>query len=146
MSKIGESFVQGKEKVTEASRKGWSLLSTVITILFLLALVDRFNLVIKLGSNLLDTTESVITAGAAAPTQFSNMAVPPQSQMVSTSQHILCQAELYTIQKGDTAWGIAQKFGVPLPLLLGANEMSVEQASQLSIGQQLRIPVFPLGQ
>lgn len=44
----------------------------------------------------------------------------------------------YTVERGDTLSGIAQKNGVTLPALLEANNLTVE--SRLQVGQKLKIP------
>jgi len=46
----------------------------------------------------------------------------------------------YTVAAGDTAYAIAQKFGVTVEELASANSMTVEQISALSVGQKLIIP------
>jgi len=46
----------------------------------------------------------------------------------------------YTVAPGDTAYAIAQKFGVTVEELASANSMTVEQISALSVGQKLIIP------
>ena len=45
----------------------------------------------------------------------------------------------YTVQKGDILWNIANKFGIPLPELLKANNLS--ESSWVNIGDILKIPV-----
>ena len=46
----------------------------------------------------------------------------------------------YTVEAGDTAFGIAERFGVTVEELASANNMTVEQIAQLSVGQKLIIP------
>jgi len=46
----------------------------------------------------------------------------------------------YTVEAGDTAYAIAQKFGITVEELASANNMTVEQIAQLSVGQKLTIP------
>lgn len=46
---------------------------------------------------------------------------------------------LYTVKKGDTLSGIADRHGVSVKALTSANQL--KDADELSIGQQLRIPV-----
>lgn len=46
----------------------------------------------------------------------------------------------YTVEPNDTAYGIAQKFGITVEELAAANNMTVEQIAQLSVGQKLTIP------
>lgn len=47
--------------------------------------------------------------------------------------------QTYTVQKGDTGWSIAIKFGIPFSEFLTVNKMT--ESSYLSIGQQVTIPV-----
>lgn len=46
----------------------------------------------------------------------------------------------YTVEAGDTAYAIAQKFGVTVEELASANNMTVEEIASLSVGQKLIIP------
>jgi LysM repeat protein len=46
----------------------------------------------------------------------------------------------YTVEAGDTAYAIAQKFGVTVEELAAANNMTVEEIAALSVGQKLIIP------
>lgn len=45
----------------------------------------------------------------------------------------------YTVQKNDTLWSIAEKFGIPVEELMAANNLN--SSSVLYIGKQLKIPV-----
>ncbi|ABN54201.1 MAG TPA: LysM peptidoglycan-binding domain-containing protein [Hungateiclostridium thermocellum] len=45
----------------------------------------------------------------------------------------------YTVQKGDTAWSIAEKFGISMYELMEAN--NINSSTVLNIGQKLKIPV-----
>ena len=49
----------------------------------------------------------------------------------------------YTVQDGDVAYDIATKFGITVEELAAANNMSMEQIAQLSVGQKLIIPRTP---
>lgn len=46
----------------------------------------------------------------------------------------------YTVQAGDTAFAIAERFGITVEELASANNMTVEQIANLSVGQKLIIP------
>ncbi len=48
----------------------------------------------------------------------------------------------YQVQKGDTIWSVAQKFGIPQNELASANSFSLN--SYLSIGQIIKIPVHTI--
>jgi hypothetical protein len=48
--------------------------------------------------------------------------------------------ELYTVQPGDTLFGIARRFGVSWEAILAANKDTLKKPELLRVGQQLRIP------
>ena len=48
--------------------------------------------------------------------------------------------ELYTVQSGDTLYGIARKVGVSWEEILAANKDTLKKPELLRVGQQLRIP------
>ena len=48
--------------------------------------------------------------------------------------------QLYTVQPGDTLYGIARKFGVSWEAILAANRDNLKKPELLRVGQQLRIP------
>jgi len=45
--------------------------------------------------------------------------------------------EVYTIQRGDTLWGLEKKLKIPQDLLIGINDLN---PNALSIGRQIRVP------
>lgn len=48
--------------------------------------------------------------------------------------------QLYTVEAGDTLYGIARKFGVSWEAILAANKDTLKKPELLRVGQQLRIP------
>ncbi|MBN1400556.1 MAG: LysM peptidoglycan-binding domain-containing protein [Anaerolineae bacterium] len=50
------------------------------------------------------------------------------------------EMELYTVQAGDTLYGIAQRFGVPWESIWEANRTTLPSPEMLQVGQELRIP------
>jgi LysM repeat protein len=46
----------------------------------------------------------------------------------------------YTVEPNDTAYAIALKFGITVEELAAANDMTVAQIADLSVGQKLKIP------
>jgi LysM repeat protein len=46
--------------------------------------------------------------------------------------------ETYTVQRGDSLWGLSQEFGVPFPTLLEANGMTRD--TRLQLGQEILVP------
>ena len=49
-------------------------------------------------------------------------------------------AQIYLVQAGDTMSRIANRFGVPLQLLIDANLATIPNADRLDIGQEVIIP------
>lgn len=53
------------------------------------------------------------------------------------------EVEYYTIEKGDTLWGIAAKFlgnGSKYPEIFEANREVIEDPDKIFVGQKIRIP------
>ncbi|KNY26491.1 LysM peptidoglycan-binding domain-containing protein [Pseudobacteroides cellulosolvens] len=48
----------------------------------------------------------------------------------------------HIVQSGDTSWIISNRYGVPMQELLSVNNLS--QSSELSVGQQIRVPVYAI--
>jgi len=48
--------------------------------------------------------------------------------------------QTYTVQAGDSGFGIALEFGITLEALAAANGLSVDDLTNLQIGQELSIP------
>lgn len=72
---------------------------------------------------------SVATSQAVAPVQPKKAAEAPASASPKES---------YTVQSGDTAWGISRKFGVNFQELMAFN--GIDKPESLQIGQTLKIP------
>lgn len=49
-------------------------------------------------------------------------------------------AQVYVVQPGDTAFGIALEFNTTLEALAAANGISVDELTNLQLGQELQIP------
>ncbi|MBP5357642.1 MAG: LysM peptidoglycan-binding domain-containing protein, partial [Treponema sp.] len=49
-------------------------------------------------------------------------------------------AIIYTVEKGDSLWGISRKYGVTVKDLCDAN--SISENGILSIGKKLIVPIF----
>ncbi len=51
-------------------------------------------------------------------------------------------AQIYLVQSGDTMSRIANRFGVPLQVLIDANKVTIPDPNKLDIGQEVTIPVI----
>ena len=89
--------------------------------------IDNSNDLKKLQNNLLDYGEAVVKAVA----DYIN--VPYKKESLNTNE--------YTVKRGDTLYSIANKFGVSVPELKAANNLT---SNLLTINQKLLIPTVPL--
>jgi murein DD-endopeptidase MepM/ murein hydrolase activator NlpD len=62
--------------------------------------------------------------------------VPP---VVATSEPPKPPFFIYTVQEGDTVGGVASRFGIASTSILW-NNLDLENADELSVGQQIRVP------
>lgn len=67
----------------------------------------------------------------------------PSTAPTTTKPRPIPTRGYYTVRRGDTIPIIARRLGVRIPLLIRANKLTRQQASKLTIGQRLRIPVQP---
>jgi LysM domain len=74
-------------------------------------------------------TPTPSSLGSAPTVSTAPTAVPPATPQV------------YTVQAGDTMSRIADRFGIPLDVLIAANANTVPDPDQLQIGDQVTIPV-----
>lgn len=86
---------------------------------------------IKIGQVITIPTADITTA--AALTQNSSSKSTPQ-----TSSRVATQTKQYTIQKGDTLYGIAKKYGIKVNVLLSLN--SLDMTGTIKAGQKIKIP------
>ncbi|MBI4300495.1 MAG: LysM peptidoglycan-binding domain-containing protein [Chloroflexi bacterium] len=77
-----------------------------------------------------------------APTFVRKTPVPTPKEEISqpkaAAPTATVEGTVYTVQGGDTLFGIAQKFGTTVEAILKANDLS--SPDKLSIGQKLTIP------
>jgi len=75
--------------------------------------------------------QELIIPGGSTPSSGSEpTATPPPASSV----------QIYTVQPGDGGLAIAAQFGITLEALAAANGLSVDQLTNLQIGQELQIP------
>lgn len=73
------------------------------------------------------------------PTSTTGTVVTPPLPAPTPSSMPYITYTSYTVQKGDILWNLANKFGIPLPELLKANNLT--ESSWVNIGDILKIPV-----
>lgn len=88
--------------------------------------IDNKNDLTKLQNNLLDYAEGVVKAVA----DYTNTVYTKPNQDVSEG------ADVYKVEKGDTLWSIARRFGLSVDELKSINNMT---SNMLSIGQILKL-------
>lgn len=84
------------------------------------------------------TSQSPATGSRVAPSAPAPAAAA-NKPAAADDKRVLGMVKVYTVEKGDTAYGIGRKFGVSPDQLLKVN--GVTDAAKLQIGQQLKIPV-----
>ena len=72
-----------------------------------------------------------------------NLVVTTQEQQADSAFEASSESEYYTIESGDTLWGIAAKFlgnGSKYPEIFEANREVIEDPDKIFVGQKIRIP------
>lgn len=80
----------------------------------------------------LPTPTPTLSGEEVLPTPSASATPPPEIAPVAP------EATYHTVQAGDTAWGIAEQYGVTLDALIAANELS--DPNRLQPGDRLVIP------
>jgi len=93
--------------------------------------------VVQLPTGLIDDLGGTI---AAAPT-IDPALFGADSSLQLTATALPADCLLYTIQEGDTPFGIAQQYGVDGNLLIAVNGLDADSAALLQIGQVLIVPL-----
>lgn len=83
------------------------------------------------------TTEATATA---LPTATPEPTATLEPTATSAPSPAPAAGRRYVVQAGDTFRAIAERFGVSVPDLLRANNLTPEQADNLRVGQELVIP------
>lgn len=75
------------------------------------------------------------SAGVAAAARTDIAAQLPETQRVAAAP---ARPRVHVVKSGDTLWGVARRYGVTVPALAAANDMTTQ--SPLSLGARLEIP------
>lgn len=86
------------------------------------------------GDSLVIPTAGV-SAGVAAAARTDIAAQLPETQRVAAAP---ARPRVHVVKSGDTLWGVARRYGVTVPALAAANDMTTQ--SPLSLGARLEIP------
>ncbi len=84
---------------------------------------------------------SAVVAHGLKIAEADNLEVPEQDQ--DTAFEASTDTQYYTIESGDTLWGIAAKFlgnGSKYPEIFEANREVIEDPDKIFVGQKIRIP------
>lgn len=92
-------------------------------------------------TRIVEVTVEVVATPTAEPTAATT--VEPTATTSAPAPAALVEGDYYTIQQGDTLFGIAQKTGVSEEDIVAANNMS--NANVLVAGQELLIPGWTKG-
>jgi LysM repeat protein len=93
-------------------------------LLFLILFLGALAVACGGGATAVSATPTVTSAPTAAPTP----AATPDQEAV------------YIVKSGDTAWDIAQRFGITVAALAEANGRAEIEMDLLKIGESLKIP------
>ncbi len=82
--------------------------------------------------------KSYLDIGQVIKIPVSSTSQTPSSQTTSSDKPYVTYTN-YTVQKGDSSWSIAEKFGLPVYELMEVN--NIDSSTVLNIGQKIKIPV-----
>jgi peptidoglycan endopeptidase LytF len=80
-----------------------------------------------------------IPKGDAAGSLSAPIAAAQKAAAATSKEIALADVRYYTVQAGDTPWGIAKKNSVKLDELLRMNNINDEKARNLKVGEKLRV-------
>jgi nucleoid-associated protein YgaU len=84
---------------------------------------------------------ATVVAHGLKPTEAANAGT--MEEVEDQSFETSTDTEYYTIESGDTLWGIAAKFlgnGSKYPEIFEANREVIEDPDKIFVGQKIRIP------